>query len=123
LLLAFLIPARYDSTTQLMPPDNQSSSGMAMALMASQGIGGLGAIAGDLLGLKDSGAIFIGILSSRTIQDRLIDKFDLRKVYGERLVEDARKRLTENTSLAEDRKSGIFRITVRDRDPKRATAI
>src|SRR5581483_2439454 len=30
-LIAFIIPKRYQSTTQLMPPDDQTGSGMAMA--------------------------------------------------------------------------------------------
>lgn len=123
--VAFLIPARYDSTVQLMPPDNQSSSGMMMlgALAAKTGGNGLGAVAGDLLGVKSSGALFVGVLSSRTVQDRLIERFQLRKVYSIRLEEDARKKLAERTSLAEDRKSGIIGITVTDRDPRRAAAI
>src|SRR6266571_4865244 len=33
-LIAFLIPARYDSTARLMPPDNQSTSGLAAAAAA-----------------------------------------------------------------------------------------
>jgi uncharacterized protein involved in exopolysaccharide biosynthesis len=123
-LLAFLLPKRFESTTQLMPPDNQSSSGLAMmaALSAKTG-GGLGAFAGDLLGLKSSGALFIGILRSRTVEDRLIDRFDLKKVYWTRLEETTRRKLEENTSISEDRKSGILSITVTDNDPKRAAAI
>lgn len=123
-LLAFTLPRRYESTTQLMPPDNQSSSGVAMlaALSAKTG-GGLAPLAGDLLGIKSSGALFIGILRSRTVQDRLIDRFDLRRVYGTRYEQDARIELSENTSISEDRKSGIISISVTDRDPKRATAI
>jgi uncharacterized protein involved in exopolysaccharide biosynthesis len=124
-LVAFLIPARYESTVQLMPPDNQSGSGLAMlaALTAKSGNGGLGAVAGDLLGAKSSGALFIGVLSSRTVEDRLIERFQLKKVYSVKLEEDARKKLGENTGLSEDRKSGIIDITVTDRDPNRAAAI
>src|SRR5205807_5656178 len=55
--------------------------------------------------------------------DRLIEKFDLRKVYGARLVMDARKRLDENTSISEDRKSGIVSISVTDHDPQRAAGL
>jgi len=123
-LLAFSLPKRYESVTQLMPPDNQSNSGMAMlaALSAKTG-GGLAPLAGDLLGVKSSGALFIGILRSRTVQDRLIDRFDLRHVYRSRYLQDARKELSENTSISEDRKSGIISISVTDRDPKRASAI
>ena len=123
-LLAFLSPKRFESTTQLMPPDSQSSSGMAMlaALSAKTG-SGLGAYAGDLLGLKSSGALFIGILRSRTVEDRLVERFDLKKVYGARLEEAARRSLAENTAIAEDRKSGIITITATDRDPRRAAAM
>src|SRR5437879_4031350 len=66
-LVAFLIPKSYTSTTQLMPPDPQSTSGMAMmAAMAAKAGGGMGAVAGDLLGIKRSGAWVNGGLSSQT---------------------------------------------------------
>jgi uncharacterized protein involved in exopolysaccharide biosynthesis len=125
-LIALLIPPRYDSTAQLMPPDNQSSSSMMMlGALASKtgGAGGLGAMAGDLLGMKSSGALFIGVLGSRTVEDRLVQRFDLKKVYRTRYDEDARKKLAERTNVSEDRKSGIISITVTDRDPNRAAAI
>jgi uncharacterized protein involved in exopolysaccharide biosynthesis len=123
-LVAFMIPKSYTSTTQLMPPDPQSTSGMAMmAAMAAKAGGGLGAVAGDLLGVKSSGALFIGVLRSETSQDRLIQHFDLGKVYGTRLVIDARKRLDENTSISEDKKSGIITISVTDHSPQRAAAL
>jgi len=123
-LVAFLIPKSYTSTTQLMPPDPQSTSGMAMmAAMAAKAGGGLGAVAGDLLGLKSSGALFIGVLRSQTSQDRLIEQFDLKKVYGASLVMDARRKLDENTSISEDRKSGIITISVTDHSPQRAAAL
>jgi capsule polysaccharide export protein KpsE/RkpR len=123
-VVAFLIPKSYTSTAQLMPPDPQSSSGMAMmAAMATKTGGDLGTIAGDLLGLKSSGALFIGVLRSETSQDRLIQQFDLRKVYGRRLMVDARTRLDGNTAISEDRKSGIVAISVTDQSPQRAAAL
>jgi capsule polysaccharide export protein KpsE/RkpR len=126
-LVAFLIPKSFTSVTQLMPPDAQSSSGMAMmAAMAAKSVGGLAGMAGDLLGLKSSGALFIGVLRSQTAQDRLIEEFGLQKVYGlygKTSITDARTKLDENTSISEDRKSGIISISVTDHDPKRATAI
>ena len=50
-------------------------------------------MAGDLLGLKSTSDLLVGVLSSRTVEDKLIQKFDLRKVYGVRRMEDARKDL------------------------------
>src|SRR6266704_1092703 len=123
-LLAFLIPARYESTARLMPPDNTQTGGLAMAAAAiSGGAGGLGSIATDMLGLKSTSDIFVGILSSRTVQDQLILQFDLKKLYGDRRMEDARKDLAERTGISVDRKSQIITITVTDHDPKRAAAI
>ena len=123
-LTAFLIPKSYTSTAQLMPPDQQSTSALAMmAGMAAKAGGGLGAMAGDLLGIKSSGALFVGVLRSQTAQDRLIQQFDLKKVYGKRLVMDARKKLDENTSISEDRKSGIISISVTDHESQRSAAL
>ena len=121
-IVAFVIPKRYESTTRLMPPDSQSSSGMAMmaALAGSGGNLGVSSLAGDLLGMKSSGALFVDILGGRTVQDRLIDRFDLRKVYWDRYWQDARKDLAKHTSISEDRKSGVITIVVTDRDPRRA---
>ena len=120
-VIAFLIPKRYESTTRLMPPDSQSGSGMAMmAALATKGGLGLSSMAGDLLGLKSSGALFVDILRGRTVEDRIIDRFDLRKVYYDRYWEDARKDLTKYTDISEDRKSGVITITVTDHDPHRA---
>jgi capsule polysaccharide export protein KpsE/RkpR len=80
-------------------------------------------VAGDLLGVKSSGALFIGVLRSQTSQDRLIQQFDLRRVYGRRLLADARATLDGNTSISEDRKSGIITISVTDHSPQRSAAL
>jgi capsule polysaccharide export protein KpsE/RkpR len=123
-IIAFVIPKRYESTTRLMPPDSQSGSGMAMmAALAGKGGLGLSSMAGDLLGMKSSGALFIDILRSRTVQDRIIDRFDLRKAYNDRYWEDARKDLTKYTEISEDRKSGVITITATDRDRRRAALL
>jgi capsule polysaccharide export protein KpsE/RkpR len=121
--IAFLIPARYGSSAQLMPPDSESNSTLALVAGLSAGQGGMGALAGDLLGIKSTGALFVGVLGSRTVQDRIVQRFDLKKEYRVGLEQAARQRLAENTSVSEDRKSGIISLSVTDRDPKRAAAI
>src|SRR5258708_12963357 len=93
-----------------------------MAARHAKGGGGWAGVAGDSLGLKSSGALFIGVRRSQTSQDRLIEQFDLKKVYGARLVMDARARLDENTSISEDKKSGIITISVTDHSPQRTPA-
>lgn len=122
-LIAFLIPSRYDSTARLMPPDNKPSSGLALAAASMSGNSSIGAAASELLGMRTSSDVFVGILSSRTVQDKLIQKFDLRHVYWTRNMEDARKILTSRTSVSVDRKSQIIAITVSDRSPQRSAAL
>jgi uncharacterized protein involved in exopolysaccharide biosynthesis len=126
-VIAFVLSSRYESTTRLMPPD-QGSTGMATmlsSLVSNSGTGGftLGGLGADLLGLKSSGELFVAILKSRTVQDDLIVKFDLRKIYGDRRWEDTRKELAINTDIGEDRKSGIITIGVTDKSPQRAAAM
>lgn len=120
-VIAFLIPKDYESTARLMPPDAQSTSGVAMmAALAGSSTSGLGALAGDLLGMKSSGALFVVILSGSTVQNAIISRFDLLKVYHVRYKEDARKVLAKYTSISEDRKSGVITIVVTDHNPYHA---
>ena len=124
LLIAIVIPSRYASTTRLMPPDAPQGQGMAIAAALSGHIGGnLGALGSSLLGMNTSADLFAEVLLSRTVQDELINKFELRKVYGERRWVDARKELTRQTDISIDRKSGVLTIQVTDHDAKRARAM
>jgi capsule polysaccharide export protein KpsE/RkpR len=124
ILIAVVIPTRYAATTRLMPPDPPAGQGMALlAGLAGKMGANLAALGGDLLGVSTSVDLFAGLLESRTVQNDLVAKFDLRNVYGERHLVDARKELARRTDLSIDRKSGILTIQVTDHDPKRATAM
>jgi capsule polysaccharide export protein KpsE/RkpR len=133
-ILAFVIPARYESKVTLMPPDIDTMSSMpAIATMAAGALdlgsggaseaatpGGIGGLASTLLGTKTAGAPFLAILRSRTVEDDLINRFDLRRVYWKSLYKDAREKLETRTDLDEDKKTGVISITVSDHDPGRA---
>ena len=121
IVLAFALPKRYASTTRLMPPES-GGNGLAM-VSALTGIPVASSFGASLLGLKSTGDLFVGVLDSETIQNRIIDKFDLRRVYHVGTYEVARKDLTDYSEIAEDRKSGIITITVIDKDPQRAAAM
>lgn len=124
LVIAILIPSRYAATTRLMPPDPPAGAGMAMLAGIAGKMGAtLGALGGDLLGMNTSADLFAGVLQSRTVQNDLVSKYDLRRVYGERRLVDARKELGRRTDISIDRKSGILTIQVTDHDPKRSTAL
>lgn len=119
--IAFLMPARYQSTTKIMPPDQQMGGGAILSTMlAKSGAGALAPMAGDLLGVKNNGALFVDLLRSRYIGDHLIDRFQLQHVYWKRYRQDAIAKLQSRTDVNEDRKSGVITITVTDADRDRA---
>lgn len=131
LLVALILiawPNRYESSVSIMPPPDSQSGALALAAVSrvmSGGIGGgggggLGGLAGDVLGVKNQGSVYISIIRSRTLQDNLVNRFDLRKVYFDRLMVSARKDLDSYTSVDEDRKSGVITIKVTDRSRTRA---
>lgn len=121
LVVAWRYP-KYESTAQIMPPDS-GGSGLASLLPALSKSPGLIGMASDMVGMKSTSAIFARVLESRTVQDHLIDRFDLRKRYSTKYWEDARKKLTTRTSISEDKKSGVIAISVRDHDAAMAAEL
>ncbi|MGB9195882.1 MAG: lipopolysaccharide biosynthesis protein, partial [Terriglobales bacterium] len=124
IIIVFLIPVRYTSTTRLMPPD--SAGGGVSSILAALTKGGsseLASLSGELFGLKSNGELFVGMLHSNTIENALVNKFDLRKVYGTRTYANAREDLEDRTDISADRKSGLITIKVSDRSAKRAAAM
>jgi len=122
LILALIIPPEYTASTRLMPPDPAGGQGMALLAGIVGKLGAIGA-SGELLGITTSGELFAGVLQSNTVQNDLIQKFDLRRVYGRKRLVDTRKELSSQTDVSIDRKSGILTIRVTDHDPKRASAM
>ncbi len=123
-LIALLIPNRYTSTVRLMPPSPGGSGPIAAALAGLGGqLGGAADLLENSMGLKNSSALFVGILNSDRVRDAVIDKFHLQKVYDVRYPEDARKVLARETNVSADRQSGIITISVSDLKPGRAAAM
>lgn len=116
--VSMFLPEVYTASTKVVPPQ-QSQSG-ASALLAQLG-GAAGAIAGAG-GLKNPSELYVGLLKSRTVADRLIKEFDLRKVYDKPTMEKTRKKLLDNTNIVAG-KDSMITIDVEDEDPKRAARI
>lgn len=120
-VLAFVLPPVYKAEASILPPQQAQSSLAAFASGALGGLAGAGGL-GASLGLKNPADLYIGILKSRTIAEVIINRFDLRRVYNSRLMSDARKELSKNTSFLAGKES-IITISVSDHDPKRAASL
>ncbi len=119
MIVAFLLPKMYTATATLLPPQQKQS---ALNLMLGQ-LGALASLGGASdLGLKNPADLFVAMLQSRTIEDNLINQFDLRKVYWVKRYQDARKKLESHSDIVAT-KEGLISISVTDRDPRRAADI
>jgi uncharacterized protein involved in exopolysaccharide biosynthesis len=117
--VSFLLPNVYIATTKILPPpQSQSTASLLAQLSAQVVIGG----AAPSLGIRNPSDLYVGMLRSRTVADSLIERFDLKKVYGKETMFDTRKRLAENSTITSGRE-GIITIEIEDIDPRRAAEI
>jgi tyrosine-protein kinase Etk/Wzc len=115
-ITVFLLPKTYTASTKVMPPQQNQSMG---AIAALSQLGPMAALAGQGLGLRNPGDVYVAMLRSDTVANALIDRFSLMSVYGKKLRIDARRRLEDRTEISAG-KGGVISVSVDDRDPRRA---
>ena len=116
LAISLLMAPIFRAETKILPPQ-QGSSSIAMQLLNQ--MGGFANLASSAAGVKSQNDMYIGILRSRTVYDRMIDRFGLMKLYGVKYREDARNRLSGSLT-AKSGKDGMIVVAVENRDPKMA---
>lgn len=121
--VALLLPGVYTAKAVILPPQDDRSglNSIAMGALAELSpsrSGGLGAA----LGLENPGDVYIGILKSRSVADALIQRFNLREVYGAGTLVAAREALAKQVSISSDAE-GLISIVFDDDDAGRAAAI
>lgn len=115
LAITLMLKPVFTSSVVLLPPQQQSSG---MSAVLGQ-LGGLGGMAGGLGSLKNPGDLYIGMLQSRTVADILIDRFKLKERYGTSTMARTRKTLEDSTKIGAA-KSGLITIDVEDHDSQMA---
>jgi len=116
LVISLLMTPIFRAETKILPPQ-QNSSIIASQLLNQ--MGGFASLASSAVGIKNPNEMYIGFLRSRTVYDKIIDRFGLMKLYDAKYREDARKDLAEALA-ARSGKDGMIVVSVEDRDPKRA---
>lgn len=114
--IAFIVPPTFTGKTVVMQPQSQQSTAAALV----QSLGALGGLAGAASGIKNPSDQIVSLLKSRTLSDRIIDRFDLMVVYKAKLREDAYKTLDSNLRIKASAKDGLVTIEVDDKDATRA---
>jgi len=116
-IVSLMLPKMYTATARILPPAESASP---ISGLLSQAGGALAGLAGGLIGGKTTAELYKGILSSRTVADALIKKFNLKKLYDMKYLEDVYKKLADRTNITVSRKDEIITISIEDRAPRRA---
>lgn len=118
-IVSLLLPIRYTASTAILPPQQGSSTGAA--LMAQLGsLGSVASLASGSLGLKNPNDLQVAMLKSRTVEDAMLDRFHLEKLYGVKRKSDARRKFEKTVDITSGAKDGLIRISITDSDPQRA---
>src|SRR5260370_4857323 len=123
--VCLVIPNRYTATTTILPAQ-QNSSLSATFLSQLGSLGSLGALAGGGLGLgglKNPNDLAIALLKSRSVEEAMVQRFDLRQLYNQKRVSDARKVFENHCDIEKNLKDGLIRISITDRNPERPAAM
>jgi tyrosine-protein kinase Etk/Wzc len=119
IILSCVLPFKYTASTTILPPQQGSSAGSA--LMSQLGnLGSVASLAGGSLGLKNPNDLQVAMLKSRTVEDAMLDRFHLVKLFKVKERSDARKELEKVVEIDSGAKDGLIRISITDRSPQRA---
>ncbi|MFG6415769.1 Wzz/FepE/Etk N-terminal domain-containing protein [Roseateles sp. DC23W] len=119
LCATYLMTPQFTARTSFLPP--QGGSGGALTAALNSSLGSLAGLSGGAA--KGSGDMYVSLLQSRTIADRLIDQFQLQQLYKTQHRFEAREVLRSVSRISFNKKDGLIAIEVDDNDPKRAAAL
>ncbi|MCK5582792.1 MAG: hypothetical protein KAI33_03325, partial [Elusimicrobiales bacterium] len=111
-IISLILPSIYRAEIKILPPQK---SGSSMALFASQ-MSGMG-ISPSMLGIKNTNSLYLSLLKTKPVLDYVIKELDLLEKFEVDENFQARRILTGNLSVRDDRKSGIITVSYTDRNP------
>jgi len=116
--VSLLLPQWFTANTSVFPPETGGATGYTQLIQQALQIPILAPSAGG----GRPGTIYIDILLSRRVGEKLVEEFDLKSVYGTRLATDAIDALHSHTSFSL-LENGLLKLSFEDRDPGRAAAV
>src|ERR1035438_2193161 len=122
IVVSLILPRRYTATVVLLPPQQSSSMGTAIASQLGN-LGGMAALAGGGLGLKNPNDMYIAMLKSRTVEEAMVQHFGLMQEYDQKYLSDACKAFERHTIVDGNGKDGLIHIAVEDGNPNRASEL
>lgn len=120
-VVALVLPQYFTASALLLPPSQGSSVGAAMLGQVSSTA--LASLASSGLGLKSSSDMYVSLIRSRTVEDAVIQKYNLANDYHTKTLDDTRAKFERESLVAAGVKDGLIRISVEARTPARAAEL
>ena len=119
-IISFSMTPIYKAETSILPPSG-SRTNILRQFMGNR-FEGLAGLANSIVGNR---SVYIDIIKSRTVFDRIIDRFKLMDIYKAKYRKTARKKLkrmvkVKTKSKSQISSSRIIIISVYNKDPKMA---
>jgi len=115
-VISLIMTPVYLAETKIIIP--QSAPSLSMQLMNQ-----LGPIADMAGSTKTPNDLYIELIKSNPVCDRIINRFNLMKAYRSETLYDARVTLRTKIKIAQNKKSGVITVGVMDKDPKMCAAM
>jgi len=112
-VVSLLMTPIFTAKTVVMPPQQQQSG--AAAALAS--LGGLAGLAGAAGAIKSPDEMYVALLGSDSLQNRLITDLKLQERYEAKTLTETRAELKTQVRFSADKKSGLLNIEADDKDP------
>jgi tyrosine-protein kinase Etk/Wzc len=123
LVLAFALPQEFTATVIILPPQGNSSTSSILASQLSGVNGAESGIPSSMLSTKNMNDMYVSMLRGPSIEDAVIQRYELQSEYREKYPVDARRALEDHTKIDGATKDGLIRLSFTDRDPSRSAEI
>lgn len=112
IIISFILRPQYTSTSTILPPNPQQDAmfGLMMGSMTSN-IGNLSRLSNIIPGSTTASDLYAAILKSGSIMGKIIQKYDLKKIFKTRTSDDTFKELKNITHISVS-SEGIISISV-----------
>ena len=92
-VISLFLPKWYKASAVILPPSGEQSPFGALGMLGELGVG-------NLLGGSDNQFRYISILKSRSLREKVVDKFNLQTKYKCNNVEETLLKLKKNMDIA-----------------------
>ena len=116
-IIAFILPPWYKAQVELLPPSEDDSGLGVTNLLRGIGVPGV-----KIPTEVSPGEVFLVVLQSRRVGGQMASRFDLKRLYKTKFMEDAIKELHGHSSFKLT-EGGTIQITVEDQSRQRAAAM